>query len=93
MNITHQGDEVGERHLDVDRSDVPALLRGPNVLVVAPHQILDKFSFEVDGRCCRETTQTGGVRDLKWNSISTVVFIKRKIILMTSQIYLGIDVR
>lgn len=40
-NFTHQGDEVGERHLDVDLRDVPILLHGPNVLIVAFHQVLE----------------------------------------------------
>lgn len=48
LNLTYQRDEVGERHLDVYLSDVTTLLHGPDVLVVAFHQILEKLPFKVD---------------------------------------------
>ena len=49
----HQRDEVGEGHLDVDLGDVPALLHGPDVLVVALHQVPKELVLQVHCRCCR----------------------------------------
>ena len=43
----HQRDEVGEGHLDVDLGDVPALLHGPDVLVVALHQVPEELVLQV----------------------------------------------
>jgi len=48
LSIAHQRNEVSECHFNVDLSDVSTLLRGLDVLVVALHQILKKFSLEVD---------------------------------------------
>ena len=58
LNVSHQRDEVGERHLDVDLSDVSTVLHGANVLVVALHQILEKFAFEVDCWRCKRIWET-----------------------------------
>ena len=53
VNWTHQRDEIGEGHLDVDLCDVPALLHGPNVFVVALHQVPKELVLQVHCRCCR----------------------------------------
>lgn len=37
MYFIYQGDEVGERHLDVHLTDITALFCGTSILVVALH--------------------------------------------------------
>lgn len=65
LNLTYQRDEVGECHLDVYLSDVTTPLHGPDVLVVALHQILEKLTFKVDCWCCAKTThiRTRNIKD------------------------------
>ena len=73
VNWTHQRDEVGEGHLDVDLCDVPALLHGPDVLVVALHQVPEELVLQVHcGRCRRAEFQSYRVTMKEVNGFNEV---------------------